>query len=267
MSLALQISSIDMAMDAKDLVDTFIIPIDDLSVNYEKTFNLNEIKQINDIKKSFVVINKNIHNSELFKLKQVLLEIEKLNVKGIIFYDIGIVSLKKKMNLKTPLVWHQEHLATNYQTVNYWKKNGVGAVYLSSELTKRELDEIAGKTDIKTFVLVFGYLPMFTSRRNLVKNYLETFDLTKGKKRKTIRKEGKSYIISDTESGTVVYSNYVLNALDEDFSNFDYIVFNSNYIKKSDVIDTIKKYKEGKNDYKYPINHGFLYQETIYKVK
>ena len=29
----------------------------------------------------------------------------------------------------------------------------------------------------------------------------------------------------------------------------------------------IKKYKEGNTDYKFPINHGFLYQETIYKVK
>ena len=108
---------------------------------------------------------------------------------------------------------------------------------------------------------------MFTSRRNLVKSYLKTFNLKDTKKQKAIKNEGKSYIITDKENGTTVYSDYVLNTLDIDFSNFDYIVFNSNYIDEKDVYDTIKKYKEGKTDYKYPINHGFLYKETIYKVK
>ena len=267
MALGLQISSIDMAKETKDLVDTFLIPIKDLSVNYENTFNLSDIKKMNNIKKSFIIINKNIHNSELDKLKKVLLEIEKIGVMGIIFYDISIVNLKRKLNLKTPLVWHQEHLTTNYQTVNYWATHDVDYAYLSSELTKRELNEIKNKTTVKLFITVFGYLPMFTSRRNLVNNYLETFKLQTAKAKKQIAKEGKKYIITDNENGTVVYSNYILNALDEDFSNFDYLIFNSNYIPKKDVIETIKKYKEGKTDYKYPFNHGFLNQETIYKVK
>ena len=267
MKIALHIKTLKQANKAKDLVDTFIIPIDNLSINYESTFNINQIKKINNIKKSFVVINKNIHNDEIDKLKKILQEIEKINVLGIIFYDVSIVNLKNKLKLKTPLVWHQEHLVTNYQTINYWGKKNVEYAYLSSELTKREIDEISKNTKIKTLVNVFGYLPMFTSKRNLVNNYLKTFDLKDNKKLKKISKENKFYIIKDEQKGTTVYSDYILNALDEDFSNFDYIVFNSNYIDEKDVYDTIKKYKEGSNDYKYPINHGFLYQETIYKVK
>ena len=267
MKIALQIKSIKDTDNAKKIADAYILPIDDLSINYETTFNIDEIKQINNIKKSFVVINKNIHNEELNKLKEMLLEIEKINVLGIIFYDISIVNIKNKLNLKTPLVWHQEHLSTNYKTVNYWNTKGVEYAYLSSELTKRELDEIAKNTKVKTLTNVFGYIPMFTSKRNLVNNYLETFNLKDNNKIKIIKNEGKAYIIKDEKKGTTVYSDYILNALDEDFSNFDYIVFNSNDIDEEDVCDTIKKYKEGNNDYKYPINHGFLYQETIYKVK
>lgn len=267
MQIAFQVKKVEQAIKSQNLVDTFILPIDDLSVNYETTFGIGDIKKINDIKKSFIVINKNIHNSELSKLKEVLLEIEKLDVLGIIFYDIALVNLKNKLNLKTPLVWHQEHLTTNYKTVNYWKNKGIEYAYLSSELTKRELDEIAKNTSVKTLVNVFGYIPMFTSRRNLVNNYLETFNLKENKSKKIIKKEGKSYIINDDKNGTVVYSDYVLNALDEDFSLFDYIVFNSNYIDEEVVLDTIEKYKKGNTLYKYPINHGFLYKETIYKVK
>ena len=267
MEMALQVKSLDMALKASDLVDTFIIPIDDFSVNYEKTFCLNDVKKINDVKKSFVVLNKNIHNDELGKLEKLLLEIENIGVLGIIFYDISIVNLKKKLNIKTPLVWYQEHLVTNYKTINYWNKKGVEWAYLSSELTKRELDEIADNTNFKLFVTVFGYLPMFTSRRNLVESYLNTFNLKENGYEKRIVNEGKEYIITDNYKGTVVYSDYILNALDEDFSNFDYIVFNSNFINDEDVLEIIEKYREGKTDYKYPINHGFLYKETVYKVK
>ena len=267
MKIALQVKSLDMALKASDLVDTFIIPIDDFSVNYEKTFCLNDVKKINDVKKSFVVLNKNIHNDELGKLEKLLLEIENIGVLGIIFYDISIVNLKKKLNIKTPLVWYQEHLVTNYKTINYWNKKGVEWAYLSSELTKRELDEIADNTNSKLFVTVFGYLPMFTSRRNLVESYLNTFNLKENGYEKRIVNEGKEYIITDNYKGTVVYSDYILNTLDEDFSNFDYIVFNSNFINDEDVLEIIEKYREGKTDYKYPINHGFLYKETVYKVK
>lgn len=70
---------------------------------------------------------------------------------------------------------------------------------------------------------VFGYIPMFTSRRHLIQNYLDTFNLH-SKNKNTIRKEGKSYPINDTNLGTTVYSNYILNAVDIDFSNIDYLV-------------------------------------------
>ena len=267
MQTAAIISSIKQAETIKDLVSVFIVPLKDFSINYENTFSISDIKKILKIKPVFVAINKNIHNSEIEDLKKVLLEIEKLNTLGIIFYDIAAINLKKKFNLKTPLVWNQEHLSTNYKTVNYWYEKGASYAYLSSELTKCEMDEIVEKTKAKIFVNVFGYLPMFTSRRNLVNNYINAFKLKENNEVKKIAKEGKDYIITDTSLGTTVYSDYILNALDEDFSNYDYIVFNSNFINEQDFFDVLLKFKEGKVDYKFPFNHGFLYEETIYKVK
>lgn len=267
MHIAAIINSIKQAKELKNLVSSFIMPINDFSINYEHTFSKEEIKEINKTKEVFVIVNKNIHNNELDSLKKLLLEIEKINVSGIIFYDIAIINLKNKLNLKTPLVWHQEHLTTNYQTINYWYSKNVEYTYLSSELTKKEMDEIVKNTKAKTFVNVFGYLPMFTSRRHLVNNYLECFNLNSENKSKTIYKEDKYYPISDKENGTTVYSDYILNALDEDFSNYDYLVFNSNFIKDEDFYDTLVKFKEKKEGYRFPFEHGFLYKETIYKVK
>lgn len=264
--VAVIINNIKEAKDIQDYIDAFLLPIENLSINYIHTFSLEQIKEIKKLNKEiFIIINKNIHNKELFLLEKTLKEIENLNINGIVFYDIALVNLKQKMHLKTPLVWNQEHLTTNYGTVNYWYNKGVEYAYLSSELTKREIDEIKNNAKAKLFVNVFGYIPMFTSKRHLVNNYLETFNL-KSKHQNTIRKEGKIYPINDTNLGTTVYSNYILNAVDIDFNKIDYLVFNSNLIDEKDFINVLKDYKE-KQKNKFPKETGFLYQETIYKVK
>ena len=264
--IAVIINNIKEAKDIQDYIDAFLLPIENLSINYIHTFSLEKIKEIKKLNKEiFIIINKNIHKKELFLLEKTLKEIENLNINGIVFYDIALVNLKQKMHLKTPLVWNQEHLTTNYGTVNYWYNKGVEYAYLSSELTKREIDEIKNNAKAKLFVNVFGYIPMFTSKRHLVNNYLETFNL-KSKNQNTIRKEGKIYPINDTNLGTTVYSNYILNAVDIDFNKIDYLVFNSNLIDEKDFINVLKDYKE-KHKNKFPKETGFLYQETIYKVK
>ncbi len=264
--IAAVINNLDEAKNIKDYVDAYLVPLTDLSINYTNTFSLKEIETIIKLDKEvFAIINKNIHNNELTLLEKNLKEIEKLNINGIIFYDVALVNLKNKLNLKTPLVWNQEHLSTNYGTVNYWYNKGVKYAYLSSELTKREIDEIKNNTKAKLFVNVFGYIPMFTSKRHLVKNYLDTFNLNSNNKN-TIRKEGKIYPINDTNLGTTVYSDYILNAVDIDFSNIDYLVFNSNLIDENDFQNVLKNYQNHK-DNNFPKETGFLYRETIYKVK
>lgn len=259
--IAVITNNVKEAIDIQNYIDAFLLPLKNLSINYPNTFTIDEIKEVKKLNKEvFVIINKNIHNNELSLLEKTLKEIENIHINGIIFYDIAIVNLKKKLKLKTPLVWHQEHFTTNYGAVNYWYKKGVEYSYLSSELTKREIDEIKENTKVKLFVNIFGYIPMFTSKRHLVNNYLETFNL-KSKNQNTIKKEGKSYKINDTKEGTTVYSNYILNAKDVDFKNIDYLVFGASYI--DNIKEILKDYK--KNN--YPKETGFLYQETIYKVK
>lgn len=250
----------------ESLVDAFIIPLKDFSINYENYLTLDEIKQINTDKEIFVSLNKNIHNNELESLKKILLELNELNIKGVIFYDIAFINLKKKLNLNYELVWAQEHLTTNYSVINFWNSKGAKYTYLSSEITKKEINEIADKTESKLFLNVFGRVPLFTSKRNLVKSYIETFDLKESKKY-SIYKEEKTYPIQDTIHGTTVYTNYVLNILDE-VSNLkiDYAVFNPYGIEEKDYISVLKNYKEGKT-ISFPKELGFLDKETVYKVK
>lgn len=239
--------------EAKEIdADAYLLPLKDLSINYQNTFTIEEIKEIKKLNKEvFVFINKNIENSEIEILKETLIKLDKLDINGIIFYDIAVVEIKEELKLKTNLVWHQEHLTTNYGTVNYWYNKGVKYAYLSSELTKREIEEIKKNTKSKLFVNVFGYIPIFTSKRHLVENYKQTFNLAeKGNK---IYKEGKYYNIEDTKNGTTVFSDYILNIKEK--IDVDYLVYNTNLIKN---------FKETLNSKE---ETGFLYKETIYKVK
>ncbi|MBQ9011675.1 MAG: U32 family peptidase [Bacilli bacterium] len=253
------ISSLLQAKELKDLIDAYIVPIDDFSINYDKTFSIEEVKKILELgNEVFVLVNKNIHNNEIDELKKFLLEIESIFVNGIIFYDIAIVNMKNKYKLKTPLVWAQEHLTTNHRTINYWQAKGVEYAFLSSEITKKEIDEIRKNTKAKLFVLVFGHIPMFTSRRHLVNNYIKYFSLNDEFGGNKIYKEGKKYPILDRKNGTTVYSDYILNVTDYDFSLFDYVVYNSYLI--DDMKDVLI-------DNKYPLEHGFMDKETIYRVK
>lgn len=256
------IKTYSQAKDIQTLVDGYIIPIDNLSINYEKTFSIEDINKIKKLnKKTFISLNKNIHNNELNNLIETLKEIEKQKIDGILFYDIALLNIHKNLKLKTPLIWAQEHLTTNWKTINYWQKEGIKGTYISSELTKQELDEIRENTTCKLFIQVFGYIPMFTSKRHLIDNYQNNFNLKITKNKNFIQKEEKKYPIIDQKEGTTVYSNYILNIIDQNINKYDYAVYNSTLIDNDNFIQVLK------GESIYPQENGFLYQETYYKVK
>lgn len=260
-------------------VDGFIIGLKDMSVNLPTYFNLFEIKEISELvkknnKELFVSLNKNMHNYDLEYLKEVLLEFEKYNITGILYYDISIVNLKKELNLKNDLVFSEEHAVTNFATINYWNNMGAKYAYLSNEITLNEIIDIHKNSNSKLLVQVFGYIPIFVSERKLVSNYKKYFNLKNDSKLYYIEKEDKKYPILEDKFTTQVYTDYILDAIDEikelESHKIEYLVYNSfnindeifDYIIKRDNIKEkdIKKLFDN-------VDKGFLYKETIYKVK
>ena len=85
------ITSLKQAYDIKNLVEAFIVPIKNYSINFPNAFDLEEISKIKSIgKEVFLVMNKSIYNNELDDLMATLKQIDILNINGIIFYDIAI---------------------------------------------------------------------------------------------------------------------------------------------------------------------------------
>ena len=105
-----------------------ILPITDLSVNRDITFSVEEIKTILNMtsKEICVSMNKIMHNSDLKQLESVLVALNKMNISKIFFYDLAVLNLAKKLEIKKDLVIFQEHLNTSIYSNHFWKKNGVG---------------------------------------------------------------------------------------------------------------------------------------------
>ena len=271
--------NVDQIKDNKNLYDGVILSIDNFSVNSRYTLSINEIKDIIKIipnKEVFISINKNIENNELDELESILLSLNELNIKGVLYSDVALVTYKDKLNYD--LVWAQEHLVTNYETINYWHDFGVNYAYLSSDLNINEINIITKNTDVKLMANIFGYQSMFVSKRHIVKNYLNNFNIKDNSKIHYMQKEGKTYPIVDANY-TYVFANNIFNGIKEYYNmNVDYYVVNGFLIdneKLTKVLSIIGNItKENVEDSSLQvmdiftnIDTGFLYKDVVSKVK
>ena len=264
--------------------DAFLYGIKGMSVNMPIYYSIDELEIIiNNIKKEkkevFISLNKNMHNKDLDELENILNKLSNLNIDGIFYYDVAVLSLAKKLKINIPLVWSAEHLTTNYSTINYWNKYGVTYTNISCEITKDEILDIRKNTDSKLIATVFGYLPMFVSKRHLVDCYLEKFKIKDNSKQYYLEKNNEMYPIVDDSLGTNIYSSKILNGYSEYLTfvdnNIDYVLLNSYLIDDEifiKIVDIFKnKSTNGEEEISKLLNNnvdkGFLYKETIYKVK
>ncbi len=263
-------------------LDGYILGIKNLSINLPFYFGLKELEKIiyflnENNKDIYISLNKNMHNEDLSYLKEVLMFLEKFNIKAIMYYDVALINLKSDKITTKELIWSQEHLTCNYATINFYKHLGVNGTLLSNEITLEEIKTIKNNTDSNLFLQLFGHIPMFASRRNLVKNYLDTFNLKNSDNYK-IHKEGYYYPIINRDNICEVYTSNIINGLRESMllkEALNGVILSSAFIKEEDFINILKLYSANEIDKldefvysSYPnTDKGFLYKETIYKVK
>ncbi len=278
MKLLVMPSSIDEIKNSLDYCDAYLIGINGLSVNNNMSVDIDDIDNIISIignKELFINVNKNMSNNDIDKLKIVMKQLNNYNIKGIFDYDVGVVNIYNSGEYNYDLVWASEHAATNYNTINYWNKFGVNYCLVSSDITINEVLNIKNNCNSKLIVPIFGYQPMFNSKRNIVKNYLDFFNIKDDSCINYMEKEGKVYPIIDSKDGTEVYTNYILNGLQE-FDNLknnciDYVLLNSFNIDSDKFLDVLKLINNRNfdkvNDLFNNLDYGFLYKETVTRVK
>jgi putative protease len=276
-------------------MDGFILGVKEFSVFINLQLTMEQLKPIitkikSNGKKVFIAINKVIYNQDIPLLKEYLLILDNLDINGIMYDDISIVNLSRKLKIKTPLGWMSEHLATNYHTCNYWRKQGIKYAVLANEITLDSILNIRNHTKIPLMIRGYGYLPMSQSSRSLISNYFtyvnkslkNSFFHMYEKERKVL------YPIYEDENGTYILSSHILNLIDElpilVAQDIDYIILDSLAIEQENFVKVCQCYKEAllnldnkellkklnkdvEQYSNYKNDKGFLYKKTIYRVK
>jgi collagenase-like PrtC family protease len=212
--MKLLIEKIDNNFDNLN-VDGIILALNDLSIQSIKYYSLDEIKSIKEKYPNleiFIKINKNILNKDIDLLKESLIELDKLKVNGVFFYDLALIQIKKELNLSIDLVWDQTHMVNNYKTCNFYNELGVKYALLSKEITLNEIETIISKSKITSMVEVVSIPTIAYSKRKLLTSYFKNI----GKDKKdtieiTEKVSNNKYIVIEEENGTSFFDASIVN--------------------------------------------------------
>lgn len=255
--------------------EAFLFGLKDFSYTTPISITLKDLKKMKQKtnKEIFIKIDKNIFNKDIEDLKKILLELDSLNINGILFYDLSVLSLAKKLEIKTPLIWNQNFFVTNYRTCNHYEEKGVYGAVISSEITLQEIIEIRKNTSFKLFVNIFGYQMMAFSKRKLITNYFKYLKKKNYKRNNYIIEKDKKFLIKETKEGTMILSDKILNGLKYkkqlEKAKIDYLILDQTMIKDKDFKKVLQAIKENKDIDNIISNTDtlFLDKKTIYKVK
>ncbi len=247
-------------------VTTFLLPINDYSIGYN-TFSVEQINEISEIK--YLLINRILNTKELDELKKDIKLYKK--IQGIFFEDIGVFELFK--NDKIELINFQTHFGTNYHSINFMLNLGMTSYVVANDLTYNEISEITDNVVKPVVLFIFGQSEVMYSRRNLLSNFKQYNNLNNTG---TTIKEKISKVefdLKENKNGTYLFDHNYYNGTDlmKLTKNINYYLINGQNIEKNKLVAIINLIASNKNeDIKLidsRINDGFLYKETIYRVK
>lgn len=252
--ILININNLSEIEDYKKIgISNFLFAIEDFSIGY-KTFKLDEIPEY-----AYILINRVLDCGDVDNIKKIKDKL--LRFKGIIFEDLAIYNMFKDSDIE--LIWHQNHFATNYESINYYVTHGCLSAIISNELTESEILEILDKEKKPLVLNILGKNQIMYSRRTLLSNFNKHNNLgefnnmtldTKGNK--------ENFEASENKYGTIItsdeYFNYVplMNKVNDDLVLY-YLILN-----KDLSVESIKDILNGASFG----NDGFLNKKTVYRM-
>ncbi len=242
-------------------ISELIIGVKNLSI-YNLELDIDSIIELSKNINITIAINKMIHNSDLGYVREVLFKVKNTNI-NILFQDLGVFNIIKELELDNKLIIYGEHLNLSIGSNTFYKEHGISSTYISSDITYIEINSIKEKTNMEVYYTVYGYLPIFYSRRSLLTNYFKYIEKDKKGDTYYIFDKDNKYMIKEKEYGTIIYSPLVnlINELDK-IKNIDNFVIDLSYIEDISIIDNFINNEKEENTYT-----GFFDKETIFKLK
>ena len=190
---------------------------------FANNFEIDEIKEAADFahslgKKVYVTVNIFAHNSDIEKLPEYLLALQKAGADALLISDLGVWQTARRVVPGMPLHVSTQANTTNWASVQAWQDLGAERVVLARELSLEEIAQIGAKTTVELEAFVHGAMCISYSGRCLLSSYLTGRDGNRGACAQACRWEytlheknrpGESYDIEEDAHGT-----YVMNSKD-----------------------------------------------------
>ncbi len=283
-------SSID---EIKNLdADSFLIG-NKYGVRTNRVFSKEETLEIKDIvskrgKRLYILVNKIFLQDELDGLFNYLSWLKSIDVDGIFFSDLGVITMGEQLGIKDKLVYFSETQMVNHKDCEFFVNQGLKGVILSKELPLEDIITTSKLVKGNLGMIIHGYLHMFYSKRKILRNFFEKYNQEyEYQNKRTLKlkeqKRNEYYPIYEDENGSYIFSHGCMSSLN-DFkeivnSDLKMFIIDSIFLSKEHVKNALDYYKKILNgidgDYQKLIEEefkdvdfttGFLHHQTgIYK--
>ena len=276
----------------KSLLDKLIPVVDGVIIGKYFTtsynYSLDDLKQINNICKDnnikvYIALDNFISEDEKPLLYEYFDFLNEMNVDGIYFHDLGVISVAKGYGMLKKLIYDGKTVLCNSLDTAFILANGIDSVVLSREITLKEIKDIIHKNAGKVDLQIFGHLRMSYSKRKFLKNYFNEINkdydyLNKETLYLVEEKRDYKMPIVEDENGTYIYTDYILEMFNEINDLKTYLkrgIVDTLFIEDDSlIVQVCRDYKrisqENKDfilealhhTYKYDYSSAYLYQRT-----
>lgn len=148
-------------------------------------FSLDEIREGCDFahklgKKVYITVNIVFHNEDTEEIYDYLKEVVDCGVDAVIVSDPFVISYIKKHFPHVEVHVSTQNSTCNYETVEFFKNEGVDRVVTARELSCDEIREIIDRTGVDIEIFIHGAMCTFYSGRCVLSNYLTNRDSNRG---------------------------------------------------------------------------------------
>lgn len=131
-------------------------------------------------KKVYLTVNIVFHNDETEGVYEYIDEVVGAGIDAIIVSDPFVINYITTKYPEVEVHVSTQNSTSNYETVNFFKDQGVKRVVLARELSKEQIKEIIDKTGVDIEIFIHGAMCTFYSGRCTLSNYVTNRDANRG---------------------------------------------------------------------------------------
>ncbi|TXK79331.1 U32 family peptidase [Paenibacillus sp. N3.4] len=130
--------------------------------------------------KVFVATNIYAHNEDIEGLDEYLRGLQEVGISAIIAADPIIMETCRRVAPKLEVHLSTQQSTMNWQTVKFWKEQGIERVVLAREVSMKEIDEIKAHVHVEIEAFIHGAMCSSYSGRCVLSNHFTDRDSNRG---------------------------------------------------------------------------------------